>query len=581
MPKALSLHIGLNVIDVNAYGTDGKLENCLNDCDDMAAIASQKGYTSVILKDAAATCVKVTAEISRACSQLVSGDTFLVTYAGHGSQIADSLGEETDGMNETWVLYDKQLMDNELFRLWSMFAEGVNIFVISDSCHSGTMMRHFMMKVRERAGYQRKISSIDQMDQRSYLPSDKNRILDAIREVKETQGEIFSVGPKVRLLPHDLSAENYFLHKDEYDTRSIIAGKKRADEIAATLIYISGCQDNQTSGDGPAGTNGLFTGKLLEVWNAGSYSGSYKLFHNEILGKMPENQSPNYMTLGKNISIMENRKPFVPVGATTNGTNATGGTVTPVTPSGQPSLQISSPWNRANGAPTFTVNKAGNPLFYVELATDAKLFDRAANDAQRTESNFYASYKDPQTFENGVFLMSGNIFTLPENKWGKLSSSNRIYYRIGSCADTSWGKFKLSCSDGNCFAAPYFECITTQAPAPQPTPETPSPVVPQGPAISAGVGAGQPNKKTDVKLIQSLLNKVPEAEGGPKPKLMEDGLIGTKTLNAIQGFQFFFGLEASDTLKVVLPNSRTFQELSNFAQRSVLRKRKISYNGNH
>lgn len=577
MSKALSLHIGLNVIDINTYGTDGKLENCLNDCDDMAAIASQHGYTSVILKDAAATCARVTAEISRACSQLTSGDTFLVTYAGHGSQIADSLGEETDGMNETWVLYDKQLMDNELFRLWSLFAEGVNIFVISDSCHSGTMMRHFMMKVREQAGLPSKISTMNNMDQRAFLPSDRNRMLDAIREVKEVQRDAFETGSKTRLLSLAFSAENYFKHKDEYDTRSIIAGKKRADEIAATLIYISGCQDNQTSGDGPAGTNGLFTGKLLEVWNSGNYNGSYKRFHSEILGKMPANQSPNYMTLGKNVPTMEERKPFVPAGSTSS--SAANTTVSPVSVSGQPSLQITSPWNRANGAPKFNVEKAGNPLFYIELATDAKLFDRAANDANRKDENFYASYKDPQTFENGKFLMSGNTFQLPDDKWDKLSAASRIYYRIGSCSDYSWGNFKLSCSDSNCFAAPYFECITNQAPVPQPTPENPTLEPLQGSGLSAGVGTGQPNKKSDVKLIQSLLNKVPEAEGGPKPKLMEDGLIGTKTLNAIQGFQFFFGLEASDTLKVVLPNSKTFQELSNFAQRSVLRKRKISYNG--
>lgn len=55
--------------------------------------------------------------------------------------------------------------------------------------------------------------------------------------------------------------------------------------------------------------------------------------------------------------------------------------------------------------------------------------------------------------------------------------------------------------------------------------------------ISASVGQGGVNKKADVLAIQQALNKIPPHKGGPNPKLVEDGLIGPKTIGAIRAFQ--------------------------------------------
>ena len=71
----------------------------------------------------------------------MAGDIFWITYSGHGSQVPDQNGDESDGLDETWCLYDCQILDDTLFDLWSRFKEGVRIVIFSDSCHSGTIAR--------------------------------------------------------------------------------------------------------------------------------------------------------------------------------------------------------------------------------------------------------------------------------------------------------------------------------------------------------------------------------------------------------------------------------------------------------
>jgi Caspase domain len=70
--------------------------------------------------------------------ELVAGDAFFLTFSGHGGQVDDVNGDEADQQNETWVLWDRMLIDDELFNLFGQFQKGVRIIMLSDSCHSGT-----------------------------------------------------------------------------------------------------------------------------------------------------------------------------------------------------------------------------------------------------------------------------------------------------------------------------------------------------------------------------------------------------------------------------------------------------------
>jgi hypothetical protein len=137
-----SIHIGLNRVDPAAYnGWDGALGGCVNDANSMRDIAASLGYAHRLLLNEQATSLRVLEEISGAARSLAGGDILLVTYSGHGGQVYDTGGDEDDNMDETWVLYDREVVDDELAALWSQFAEGVRIVVLSDSCHSGTVAK--------------------------------------------------------------------------------------------------------------------------------------------------------------------------------------------------------------------------------------------------------------------------------------------------------------------------------------------------------------------------------------------------------------------------------------------------------
>src|SRR5262245_38995569 len=143
LQKGRSLHIGLNHVDNSAYPGFNipDLNACIADANSMQSLAAGQGFITQGLTDDQATADEVIRCINSFAQELEAGDIFLLTYSGHGSQVTDEDGDETDGWDETWVLWDRMLIDDELYQLFSQFAAGVRIFMLSDSCHSGTVAR--------------------------------------------------------------------------------------------------------------------------------------------------------------------------------------------------------------------------------------------------------------------------------------------------------------------------------------------------------------------------------------------------------------------------------------------------------
>ncbi len=271
MAKGISLHIGLNRVDPKHYdGWDGALVACESDANDMMAIAKRCGFKPTRLLTKQATSKKVIDAITTAAKQLRSGDIFLLTYAGHGGQVPDRNGDEReDGLDETCVLFDRELVDDELYALWGRFERGVRICMVSDSCHSGSQARGAVY--------------------RSIAPS--------------AAGE-----PRFRAMPKEIETRTYNRNKKLYD--GIQAAHPSGERVAvgASVLLISGCQDNQLSSDGDS--NGLFTGTLKTVWKSGAFKGSYAKFHRDIQRLMPPWQSPNLFRTGMADAGFERQIPF-------------------------------------------------------------------------------------------------------------------------------------------------------------------------------------------------------------------------------------------------------------------------------
>lgn len=278
MPKGLSLHIGLNFVDPEHYqGWDGELAACEFDAKDMAALAKKKGFKPTTLIRKEATAAAVTEALTDAADQLKTGDMLFVTYSGHGGQVPDKNGDEKDKRDETWLLYDRQLVDDEIYTLWSRFAPGVRVFVLSDSCHSGSVTKATL--------YER---------------------LAAEPLTADFAGGTTSV--RTRAMPEKVRDATYSQNKKLYDRiqKTFRSGDKVA--VNASILLISGCQDNQLSSDGER--NGLFTQMLLKVWNKGKYQGRYRKFHQDIALKMPPWQSPNFYRAGLRDARFEAQTPF-------------------------------------------------------------------------------------------------------------------------------------------------------------------------------------------------------------------------------------------------------------------------------
>jgi hypothetical protein len=358
MPKALALQIGLNSVNPASYsGWSGPLAGCENDANDMANIAKKYAMTTTTLLTAKATRAAVLANLSNAAKTLQAGDLFFLTYSGHGGQMPDINGDETDKQDETWCLYDGELIDDELYAAISAFKDGVRLLVLSDSCHSGTVTRE-RPKEADPALVHAKLMPPDIA---AKVYADHKDFYDQLqKDVAGVQGRetaqagvngwnatLINFGSAGKRLGQwrmnrakrwvetneaGLVKFNFDeVQRDEWSVymvdrsrgvniqldlwrRKVIysdAKRPRFDlydiQTGPSVILISGCQDNQLSLDGAR--NGKFTETLLKTWNNGNFVGNYTQLHKQIVAKMPNTQTPNLFTLGQPVSFLK-QAPF-------------------------------------------------------------------------------------------------------------------------------------------------------------------------------------------------------------------------------------------------------------------------------
>jgi hypothetical protein len=284
MTTRKSLHIGLNRVDPAQYGGwDGALSGCVNDADAMKAVAESRGFTAEQLLDDEATAVAVRDKLNQYAAELEDGDFLFLTYSGHGGQIVDQNGDEIDGYDETWCLYDTELVDDSLYGALCTFKKGVRIFVMSDSCHSETVVRR--------------------------MPgSDRIGVREQRRAFVDNQP-----GPKSKRAPLEFTTAEYAKNEKAYAEQQTWWPPKQLPgaDSPAKVVLISGCKDEQTSMDGPG--NGAFTYAFLQVWEnaGGDYRKGYKDLQKDVLAAIENSdQEPQIYYYGDGVKAMLDQMPL-------------------------------------------------------------------------------------------------------------------------------------------------------------------------------------------------------------------------------------------------------------------------------
>ena len=444
MSKGYSLHIGLNHVDPAGYlGWDGELTAAVNDARSMEAICATQGFDTTVVTDGDATADAVLGHLGRIAATMHAGDIAVCSYSGHGGQLPDVSGDDEDHYDETWCLWDRELVDDELAAAWTDFPAGARVLLLSDSCHSGTVLRKKLY---------------DQLTRSTELQKALGR------HATRSKGK-----PLVwREIPPPIQDRVYAAHRERYDRlrddarahvrasaavssnggRSTRSGRERpltqrdmATTTAATVLLISACQDSQLALDGD--DNGLFTGTLIEVWNHGAFAGSHREFTDEITRRSPPTQCPNMVVVGAPNPGFELRRPFEVAAP----------------PVRVPSVWGPPSWGASEGPPTFDVDLAGAAAAVLEITSRPEYLDGGRIDREGAPE-FWASWLEP----DGRF--SGERYRLPAAVWTRMCRHERLWFRIGTTASpTGWDGWQVSTPDGHGGSAPSLVVRADAAPA--------------------------------------------------------------------------------------------------------------------
>lgn len=245
-----SLLVGLKSIDPAAHdGWDGRngCWGCELDVDNIEIILSPLGYATTILKTQSALAASILAGLSEAAEKCRAGDTFVFYFSGHGGQQPDTSSDERDGMDETLIAYDREIMDDELNDRWTKFESGVRIFMLSDSCNSGTNYKTMFRDIAE-----------------------------------STPIRLFSSAAE--------DASN---------------GQSTMD---AQMIHFGGCRDGSDASGYRDG--GAFTRALCQTWDDGKFLGDYPAFHRAIKSSVSSGQVVEYSQYGPVEQAFVASRPF-------------------------------------------------------------------------------------------------------------------------------------------------------------------------------------------------------------------------------------------------------------------------------
>lgn len=277
---ALSIHLGVNRYDHPIYPRrPSTLHFAEDDAVALAALAHEAGIaTTITLVGAEVTRANLERSFAAAAA-LPAGSLVVLTFSGHGARLADlapeltahrpesarnrTLDGEADGLDELWCLHDGFLLDDELNQHLARLAPGVRALVISDSCHSGTMLR---------------------------------------------LGDVIAERDARRVYARDDAAISFAANAEAY--RQILADAEASERaVVASVIHLAACDDATSAYEGKG--HGLFTGAVLDVWRRGE-PGGHREFLAAVAAQTRPRQEPLFTTIGPCDPVFEAQRPFTP-----------------------------------------------------------------------------------------------------------------------------------------------------------------------------------------------------------------------------------------------------------------------------
>lgn len=130
-------------VGISDYATANDLPFCADDAHRVQRAFLNAGLIqpqdSIVLTDRAATRANVVDALTRFNRTAGPNDTVVFFFSGHGNQVPDRDGDEADGTDETIVLYDGAVTDDDMRTILEPGA-GRDLVAL-DSCYSGGFAR--------------------------------------------------------------------------------------------------------------------------------------------------------------------------------------------------------------------------------------------------------------------------------------------------------------------------------------------------------------------------------------------------------------------------------------------------------
>lgn len=140
--RAAAVIAGLTRVDPARYnGWKGACPGCDVDAHTFSLACAGENIPYALLLNEQATRANIVAAAADAVRSLEDGGLLILYLSGHGGQAASADPDEPDGKDETLCLYDGPLRDDAVWDLLMQIRPGIRVWMITDTCHSGTNYR--------------------------------------------------------------------------------------------------------------------------------------------------------------------------------------------------------------------------------------------------------------------------------------------------------------------------------------------------------------------------------------------------------------------------------------------------------